>query len=410
MNTERLVIYLSCAIIAVFIFSCLSLKAFALTPEINIAVLKYEPYPAEPGKYFDLWINIENAGLAEARQFSFELKPSYPFSIDLNENSTRYFGSIAASSNAFVKYVVRVAPDAVQGWNRLEYRYKTSGGLWVSGNLSIYVRASDSSVNIEKTQTFPDQIAPGQKGELEIAIKNMGSSVIKDVTVKLDLSSLSMYSVGAATEKKLYLIQPGETSTFSFNLLAGPELDAGAYRIPVNVSYYDWTGTRFSKTDYATIIVGDAPQISVGIEKSEIYSAGQRGTVTFKIINTGLTGVKLLSIAISNAAGYDILSPSSELYIGKIDSDGYETAEFEIYVHPDQQGNLVLPIKINYRDDNNNRFYEERSITLKLYNADEIARYGFSVGGGIPSYAIVLVLVVVGYFAYKRFMGKKPRR
>ena len=55
----------------------------------QVVSTKYEPYPAEPGEYFDLWLKVRNIGNVEAPDFKFTLKPNYPFSLDPSEVAER---------------------------------------------------------------------------------------------------------------------------------------------------------------------------------------------------------------------------------------------------------------------------------------------------------------------------------
>jgi hypothetical protein len=394
--------------------ACLSAAAFAasaVNPEISAQAAKYEPYPAVPGQYFDLWINIENSGLGPANQFTFMIEPKYPFSLDSGENATRYFGSIDASNNALVKYRIRTASDAVEGYNSLQYSYKVgSDGYWITNNLSIYVQNPYAIIAIINVTTTPGQISPGKASELDIGLKNMAGTSLKDVTVKLDLSAVSFYPTGTATEQKSYLMQAGESKTFSFDLMAGPSVDAGVYKIPMNISYYDMAGASYSKIDYATVIVGDTPDLVTGIEKTTLLAAGENGIVTLKIINKGLTGIKLLSVNLQNSDSYVIVSPSSQLYVGKLDSDGYETVEYSLYVKPGVNGIVMLPLTLEYMDDNNNHFIETREIALKIYAPDELSTYGLRISGGISLTVIILVLLIVGYIVYRKFFRKSNKR
>lgn len=394
--------------------ACLSVSAFAeaaTSPDISAQILKYEPYPAEPGKYFDLWINIENSGLGSADRFRFELQPKYPFSLDSGENSTRYFGSIEPGKNGLLKYRIRVAPDAVEGYSEMNCRYQYGySDIWLSKNFSIYVQTSDAVISIESIRTTPEQMAPGKASDLEITLRNIAASPIKDVTLKLDLSSLSFYPMGTATEQKSYLIESGASNTFSFRLMAGPSLGAGIYKIPMSINYSDVSGNVYTKTDYATVIVGDEPEITADIERTTILGPGESGTVTLNIINKGLTGIKLLSVGIGDSDYFEVTSPSRNIYIGSLDSDGYETADFNMYVSPDASGALAIPVTLEFRDDNNNQFTRKINVEMRLYTQEELVKYGMRIEGGLAFPIIILVLIVIGYLVYRKFFRKSPRK
>lgn len=411
MEAKRVFIAGFTLIMALALISVSVFAETATSPSISAQILKYEPYPAEPGKYFDLWINIENSGLGPAERFRFEIQPKYPFSLDSGENSTRYFGAIEPGKNGLLKYRIRVAPDAVEGYGEINCRYQYGySDIWLSKNFSVYVQTSDAVISIESIKTTPEQMAPGKASDLEITLKNIAASPIKDITLKLDLSSLSFYPMGTATEQKSYLMESGAYRVFSFRLMAGPSLSAGIYKIPMSINYSDVSGNVYSKTDYATVIVGDNPDITAGIERTTILGPGESGTVTLNIINKGLTGIKLLSVNVEDSDYFEITSPSRSLYIGSLDSDGYETADYTMYVKPEASGTLVIPITLDFRDDNNNQFTRKINVEMKLYTQEELVKYGMRLEGGLALPIIILVLIVIGYLVYRKFFRKSSKR
>ena len=62
---------------------------------IIIDSLKYEPAPAESGSYVNVWIKIENYGNHEVDEGIFTLEPTFPFSLESNENPERFLGRLA---------------------------------------------------------------------------------------------------------------------------------------------------------------------------------------------------------------------------------------------------------------------------------------------------------------------------
>ena len=401
-----LLVFLAVAMLA------LTSVAFALGNEasISIQVLKYEPSPAAPGQYVDLWLNAENSGFQPADKVTIELLPDYPFSLDSSENATRYFGSIGSNGNAQVNYKVRVAAGAIDGWNGMNIRYNVGGGdSWITNNISILVRTPDAVVSIESVKTEPSQMAPGKESVLNVTLKNMAASTLKDVTLKLDLSSVSIYPVGTATESKIYFLQPDEAGSISFRLLAGSSMEAGAYKIPINITYSDYAGTSYLKRDYITVIVGGIPEISAGIEKTEITRAGSSGKVTLNIINKGLTSVKFLQATLNKSSNYEITSPSNQIYVGKLDSDDYQTIEFSVFMKPEAKSPVKFLLELDYKDANNNHFLENKVIEMRLYSADELAMFNLSSGGGLPIWLIAIAVIIIAYLIYRRFFRKQRK-
>ena len=73
-----------------------------------------------------IFLGTKNA--APAKEASVELifnNSNNVFSLDKNENATRYFGKIEALDNVGIDYILRVDANAVEGWNTIKIGYKT---------------------------------------------------------------------------------------------------------------------------------------------------------------------------------------------------------------------------------------------------------------------------------------------
>src|SRR3989338_2733621 len=89
-----------------FIFSLTLVSAFAYQKNISnsfakdegvalyLTALRYDPYPAEPGHYIELWLKVENKGSIDAKDITITLTPRYPFSLNNGENPKTSFGKI----------------------------------------------------------------------------------------------------------------------------------------------------------------------------------------------------------------------------------------------------------------------------------------------------------------------------
>src|SRR3989344_8704695 len=110
---------------------------------LDVTQLKYEPYPVNPGEYFDLWLKAQWKGSTSTKNVTFKLVPTYPFYLDNNENAVKSFGKITPTSSEpfVVKYKVRVHDDAVEGINNLRLNYNQDGDedSWVVKDLEIQI-------------------------------------------------------------------------------------------------------------------------------------------------------------------------------------------------------------------------------------------------------------------------------
>ena len=141
----------------------------------QVKSLKYEPYPVNPGEYFDMWISV--TFLRNPRmETNFELLASYPFSLDSNESAKKTYPASSMSSSILLKYKVRVDKNAVEGTNQITLLY-TFEGVYYSQSFDI---------EVENAQTnFDAVIQDATSSQVSIAIANTGKNTANSVIVRI---------------------------------------------------------------------------------------------------------------------------------------------------------------------------------------------------------------------------------
>lgn len=231
----------------------------------EITQLKYEPYPVNPGEYFDLWIKAQWKGTANPRDATFELLPKFPFSLDSNENPVKSFG-VVNNEPLVMRYKVRVDKDAVEGDNELELRYNSDGrdSYWA-------VKKFDISVNDAQTD-FDLVVQESTDGEVSIAVANVGKNTANSLIVRVPqqedfraagtngqmvgnleagdytLVSFSLFSVSKEAEKTLkiqmdYTDSIGERRSVVKDIPFSADSSSG-----LNISRGNFSGRNFSTT------------------------------------------------------------------------------------------------------------------------------------------------------------------
>lgn len=389
-------------IIFIFLLSTLvSATTYTHSVNLQIQILKYDPYPAAPGQYLHVYFNVENSGLEDAEKVTFELVPEFPFFLDESENVTRYFGKIDAIDNVNFDYKLRVSPNAVEGWNEIKLRYTIGGDIWIEKTFDIYIQTPDSIISIENVRTVPDEIEPGKSGELRLTLKNLADSDLRNIVVTLDLSSLPFSPISGTNEKVIKMLKSGESTNIIFDLVVEPDTSCGIYKVPVSIQYFDYLDNEYEKSYYVTIVVGSEPKLKFDVESSDVLKQGDAGIVTITVANKGLIDVKFLTVIVNETNEFKILSPSNEFYIGSLDSDDYETFEVRLWVN-NGNNKIEIPVTLEYLDSNNNLHIEHRTINLRLYTSSEIAKMKMK-NSSFLVYIIVILIIVFGYFGYKKW-------
>lgn len=400
-------------ILAIILGSCVAYAVTNLPTEnwynLRITLVNQEPDPVEPGSYVDVRFKIENRGSKNAEEVALEFVPKYPFSVDKKSDAIQEIGSVHGRQigdiGVIVKYKLRVDENAVEGENILKLRYSVNKGEWVElDDFKINVRTKDAILVISSIS--PERLVQGEITPVKIGFKNLGDSWLKNIQAKLNLGGIPIAPIDSSSEQAIIELMGKTEKNLTFMLMAEGDADSDVYKIPVDISYLDNIGTKYYKNVSIGILVGDAPDLSTIIDSATIYRAGEKGKITVKFVNKGITDIKFLNVKLMKSNEYDIIS-SDEVYVGNIDSDDYETAEFDLFVKKTKEKEIGIPLEIVYHDVNNNYYSEEAELELRLYSASEAKRYGLVKGNGTVGTLIIVVIVVGGFLFYRRLKKKK---
>ena len=408
-------------ITALFVFVLLSSFVYSEIDRpdnaaIKIDSLKYEPYPVEAGSYFKLWIKVENFGNEQTDDASFILEPSFPFSLDSNEAAERNLGQLDVAEEVVLEYLVRVDHNAIQGDNELEFKFTANGMAWITHTFNIYVRTHDTMLNVEDVSVNPQEVGPGEVFTLDIKLRNMADSVIKDLRAELELtrrdvlsasveySELPFTPIGSTNLLMANRINPLEQKIFSFELRVDPDAEPKVYRIPLTLSYSDDLGNETIEESTVAVVVSMEPNVMVNLDDKSVYQSNSKGDVSIGVYNTGVSSVKFASLELKETQDYEILS-NPIIYLGNIDSDDYETADFNIYTNKEDPG---LLFELRYKDEFNKEYIKSGELSLNTYSSEESKRYGFVQGKNNSwVFLVILVLAIGGWFLFKKYKKKK---
>lgn len=396
---------------------------------LDVSFISQDPDPVEPGKYVTLRFKVENLGSEKTGDLYFRLKTDYPFSFDRADADVIHVGSLlprtTGSNAAIIKYVVRVDKNAVEGTSYVDivqfYNDDESTAI-TTEDFAISVRSFDSILVIEDIDISPEDVPPGSIATLTIKVKNIADSYLDDIKITADYLETTKLAASVdrheipltpfkdTNEKVIEHLLSDQEKIINFDFIIDPDAKPGVYKLPLTIKYVDATGANYSKSSLVGVVVGDAPDMITHISDTDIYSAGNKGTVTVEFVNKGLTDIKLLYIALmDNPNEYTILSPK-EVYVGNIDSDDYETADFDLYVPSTVKDHSTLRLNVEYRDNNNKLHQEQLELPLKLYSESDAKKYGYvASSGSTVKILFLIILVVVAFFAWKWWKKRKKK-
>lgn len=381
---------------------------------LQVTLVSQTPDPVEPGSDTEVRLKIENLGGENAEDVELEFVPLFPFSIATNEQ-IKFLGSIHGRQTGDVgkieKFNVRVHKNANDGENDVIFRYRSKNNpTWIELDpFTINVRTKEALLSVVSVISDPVSLKPGAIGTVNILLKNLAASKIRNVRVALDLNGVPLAAVGSSNEKTINSIDPGQQKIISIDLMAEGEADSKVYKVPLLLQYSDWTGNEFTKNVTTGLVVGDKPDLRVIIESSEITTAGTAGLVSIRFVNKGTEDIKFLNVLLEETDDFELLS-SAEQYVGNVDSDDYETAEFNLYVKPTRKTALALPITIEFNDANNNAFSRSVILEHRLYSASEAKKRGLMQGSSAIGILIILVIVGAGIWFFLKWRKKHLKK
>lgn len=393
---------------------------FANATELDKYNVRYNlvnqiPDPAEPGSYVELRWKVENFGSKMAENVIVELVTKYPFSLEPGESAVRKIGGVwgrqIGEEGVMIYYKLRVDKDAVEGNNEIQLRYSLDDSKsWLFFDpFNVRIRTQDAILSIEDVSSGFDMIKPGEISTIKIKLRNLADSLLKDIKVKLNVDGVPFAPMGSTNEKTIKNLNSGEMKEVEFNLMAEPDAESNVYKVPLKIDYMDWSGNRYVRNGTLGLIIGDTPDLLIAVDSSEIVSSGKTGNVVIKFTNKGLTDVKLLHVKLNPSNDYTIVS-NAEDYIGNIDSDDYETTDFDLYVKRTSKEKIPLKMTLDYRDANNNLYTRDVDVELTLYTKTEAQKFGLRKKSKTLGIIITLVIIGTGLFFYIRYRKKKKSK
>jgi hypothetical protein len=198
---------------------------------IQISSLKYDPYPANPGEYVDVWIS---ANINSANSYAkFELVQNFPFSLDNSEDAVQEYKGF--SGNVVIHYKVRVDKNAVEGINQLQIKVTSNP---VSSTSSIY----STDIDIANAQTdFDLVVQDSTTSQVSLAIANIGKNTANSMIVRIP--DQKGFRVTGTNGQMVGNLVSGDYTVTSFSLVS---LARNSGNLTVQIDYTDNIGERRS--------------------------------------------------------------------------------------------------------------------------------------------------------------------
>jgi len=385
----------------------------------NLA-LNQNPDPAYPGDYVELRFKVQNLGEEVAEGVKFEIMIDFPFYLDAANSAVQELGDLTPGHRGqdahILFYKLRVDENAVEGDNEVRLKYYSTQTGWISLKpFIVRIETNDTMVVVNEVLINP-AVQAGKPFDLIIKIKNLADSTVKNIKANLELlrplssSTTASYEdlpfspYDSSNEQFIELLQGGETGEAIFKLIPDTDAESKPYKLLLTLSYSNAVGTTFEDTHTIGISVDDDPRILLNLEDIEVYESNKKGSATFSISNIGTSQIKFVVVEILESDSYKVLS-SEKVYLGNLESDDYETAEFKLFLTG--QGDDLFKLKLSYTDNYNNELMNLFNIPITLYSDSEVKTYGLSDKNKSRTVFLVIVLAILVGYAYRVYKKKK---
>lgn len=266
----------------------------------------------------------------------------------------------------------------------------------------------NSNIIIKSTKFDPAPAEPGQYLDAFIVVQNLGNRDFEQTYLKLEEEYPFSFPRGEESTQLVELIPPGREELLEYRLFVDDQAVEGTYDLNLVLCSdkdcnYELRETTFS----ITVKTGGSPKLEIGLEDSATFLPGTLGEITVSAVNKGKLGIKFLTIEIMESEQYELVSPA-RVYIGELDSDDFETEDFQIFINEGTESKVTVPVKVEYSDSNFREYAGVENVELRVFSEEEAAQIGL-ISDGNPTiyYVIGAVVLVLLFFFYRRRKKRK---
>ncbi len=364
--------------------------------DVQIILSNYTPQPVTPGNIFNIEFKVKNLVNEQLTDLIFDLSSNNYFSVDTDEIK---FSNLGPFEEKILIYSVEVKDSATTGFKKIDLDYEVNDDEETT-SFNIQVKSIETTLIVTSVESIPNKIQPGQEAQVKINVKNQANFLLKDITLKLDLTSntLPFAPIKSVTEQRIDSLSESQETQFTFDIISLPSAKPDIYKIPIKITYYDQFNQFYTKDDVIALIVSSTPSLDINIDKSELIES-KKETLSINLVNRGLSNIKLLNIEILNSNQFNLLS-SKNIYIGNLDSDDSETIDLDLI--PIKKNTITIPLLVTYKDTNNQDYSIQENIEARVYSVNEAKQIGLIKPNGFLRVMAFLVIIVFIYIIYRR--------
>lgn len=380
------------------------------SPDNNLRfeLISYNPSPVQPGDTFDVTIKVKNIERKRINNLQIDISESFPFTFVSGYQSQR-FELLKPNQEKTFTFTLKTSPNANFGVEKLNFVYTFDELAQIrTETFNINIESIGKIVSIDSVETDPVRILPGEDAKLYINIENSGVSTLNDIVVKLNLSG-PFNLLFTTNERRISSLAPGGEVKVEYNIITTSDAESKPYSFPLTIEYFDETGSKFARDNIIGILVYAPPQYEFNLEDSDVLAYGGKSKITISLSNIAPSNIRFLSTTLLDGEQYKVIS-NPKKYLGNLEPDDFETAEYEIYVNNclfSCHNKLTLNLQLDYKDDYNKEFSVKEEFSVPAYKKRELKSLGLSDKNGKATTITIILLIIFIYLTIQHYRRER---
>jgi uncharacterized membrane protein len=386
---------------------------------LAVKTLSVQPQAVQPGDKLTSQLEIVNTG-GVMNNAVISTPDNSSFSIEGVSQQT--IGSIPFNSSKVVSIVLRLSSSTPPGRYSvpLIVSYQDSLQNTINQTVSIGpVTVTESSAQF-RIYLIPITITEaGSESKFDLTLDNLAGSSTSAI---VDVNQTAEFTpIGTA---RLYFddIEPGTNQTKTITIGVGATTLAGYYNLPLAI-----TSNGKTYTQNVGIVVDAIPGITISSDtQPQFVSSGSSGVkILAQVANTGNGPIRSVYVSTKSTKDLRVIG-TTDKFIGTLNVDDFATFQINVNVPPNTvAGDYQMPITLTFKDSKNEEHTVNRDVTVTVYSAQDAAGFGAAGSadstaararngglfglGPIPTIAIAIIIIVAGYFGYKKWKAGKNK-
>jgi hypothetical protein len=247
----------------------------------------------------------------------------------------------------------------------------------------------------------------GSQATFQLTIENRGTGPL---TAIVDANSTTAFTPLGISRIYFESVGPGQNVSKNLTLGISNSISAGYYELPLTVTLSSGNVV----TQNLGVPVSATPDLTV--TASSQFSAGGGETVALEISNTGNAPIR--SVYVSASSKDYTIAGASDKFVGTLNVDDFTTMSLTVLARGGT-GNHTITVTTSFKDSNNIPHVVTKTVDVGAFTGN--GNFTSATFGNRRSQGIIfglsweeiiggVVVIVIAYFAYKRFIKRGAKK